>query len=133
MTDDEKETVAARVDGQPSADHGDLPRRATSPSAHTPGPWEARRIMYPKRLDVSFEVSAARGFVCQTIMREIASEREVIEQDEANATLIAAAPDLLEALKAAELLLDEADLDYEAEGAAALRLMRAAIAKAEGR
>lgn len=31
MTDDEKETVAARVGGQPSADHGDLPRRTTSP------------------------------------------------------------------------------------------------------
>jgi len=62
---------------------------------HTPEPWTVRRIDYSKGEDVSFEIIAPSGFVAQTIMRDRASERERIEQDEANAALISAAPELL--------------------------------------
>ena len=71
----------------------------------TPGPWRVHRLNYPAGEDVSFEVLAERPakghqyFIAQTIMREVAKEGERIAIDEANARLIAAAPEMLDALK----------------------------------
>jgi len=77
--------------------------------AHTKGPWRVSRVEYPKGEDVSFEILAGGeedesvGYypwlVCQTIMREVATEKEWLATDEANARLISAAPELLEALE----------------------------------
>lgn len=89
-------------------------------SAHTPGPWAA----------VEWERHAPT-----TIVRDVEGRRTVIAEVEggdsaevlANARLIAAAPDLLMALRA---LLARSDMEYwplEQEVA------RAAIAKAEDR
>lgn len=67
---------------------------------HTPGPWKVSRIDYSKKEDVSFEIIAGTGdLVAQTIMREIATQSEQIATDEANARLMAAAPDLLVCLR----------------------------------
>ena len=105
----------------------------------TPGPWRVHRLNYPAGEDVSFEVLAERPakghqyFIAQTIMREVAKEGERIAIDEANARLIAAAPDLLAALKAvlpmAGAWAGGVDLSEDARVLAAV----AAIAKAEGR
>ena len=85
--------------------------------AHTPGPWAARRmhtggfdIMDPRNRDV---VTVYGGGV-------------ETESREANARLIAAAPDLLEALKSLVANLAEGDFISETRIDAA----RAAIAKA---
>ena len=85
--------------------------------AHTPGPWTARRmhtggfdIMDPRNRDV---VTVYGGGV-------------ETESREANARLIAAAPDLLEALKSLVANLAEGDFISETRIDAA----RAAIAKA---
>lgn len=88
---------------------------------HTPGPWEAIE-----------DTVRARGS-----QRAIADcgTWHVGTQDKANARLIAAAPDLLDALKAAVEWIDpdEPDLVNREECAADLEKARAAIAKAEGR
>lgn len=102
---------------------------------HTPGPWEA--VGLTERFDlftVMHTVGDIRGFIASVHMKMTADERV------ANAHLIAAAPDLLAALKALTAPTDEfpercccematgfgdrhADFCLEA---------RAAIAKAEG-
>lgn len=63
--------------------------------------------------------------------QEIASLLDRGEQDQANANLIAAAPDLLEALT--EALMSGGTTDREWMPRATLWKMQAAIAKAEGR
>lgn len=114
-------------------------------STHTPGPWAAQ----PHDLKCWTVVAGAGSSVAHVDLR---SEPEITE---ANARLIAAAPDLLEALKFAEAILEQhvaASCDicggeggWEGEGPNArmtpvrhrerceyLRV-RAAITKAEGR
>ncbi len=60
-------------------------------SEHTPGPWEAKPGIAPQWI-----VEAKDTFICQTIDWY---ERHQEGNDESNAHLIAAAPDLLEACK----------------------------------
>jgi len=55
--------------------------------------------------------------------------KKIRERDEANARLIAASPDLLEACKQSVITLDPMDNDH----AVLWRLLTEAIAKAEGR
>lgn len=112
---------------------------AVAGSAHTPGPWRVDKVLYPAGQDVSFEVLAGKRLVVQTIMREVIAEDAVIAEDDANARLIAAAPDLLAALR--ELVSrcdDTADVlrnhpEYDAAGflRASAERYRAVIAKAE--
>ena len=98
---------------------------ASNAAAFTPGPWSVERIDYDLHgLDVSFEVSAGMRTVVQTHMREIKSEGEWIEQDEANCRLIAAAPELYAAVEA----LMSRDWTFAEAEAKAL----AALAKARG-
>ena len=95
-------------------------------SAHTPGPWKVLADTRTGAVDVW---SGAR-FVC-TVGVPGASGDESIEPD---AALIAAAPDLLAACKAALSLVEL--LTYDPTDRQTLRIndqIEAAIAKAEGR
>lgn len=106
-------------------------------SEHTPGPWTIRFGLNVMGKDVRYpsqeRLVANAGGHANNIWNE-----QVTAENEANARLIAAAPDLLEALKeilaAGESYVDSAD-----EVKAMLRFgrandaARAAIAKAEGR
>jgi hypothetical protein len=91
------------------------------PEAHTPGPW-------------AYHDKAAYGLAITTgniAAQNIASVQAYVglthTQARANARLIAAAPDMFAALRAAEQQLDYGQYD------AAQDILRAAIAKAEGR
>lgn len=81
---------------------------------HTPGPWQIERYQ-----DAISTIGPIGSFSIENV-----SWLEVSEDD---ARLIAAAPDLLEALKR---LLDENDEFLTLQGR--INLARAAIAKAEG-
>lgn len=93
-------------------------------SSHTSGPW-------------SVETKGSRHFidgedgltVAYLDRRGVRDEKEI----EANAHLIAAAPDLLTALVALVGEYDLGEVDLEPEDLAKLEAARAAIAKAEGR
>lgn len=90
---------------------------------HTPGPWKVGRL--PLRLEV--DENPIPLIYTHDGGLEIAQVRTSAPEPgerEANARLIAAAPDLLAACKAA---LDMGD-EFEAE-----KMIRAAIAKAEGK
>lgn len=91
-------------------------------TAHTPGPWHV--------IDGGIWVDCANNKPVALI-----SCRHGVERD-ANAALIAAAPDLLAALKglmAHSHIADSAAEDKDAEDHDAERAARAAIAKAGGR
>lgn len=86
---------------------------------HTPGPWRAK----------DGEIVAADGDILGVVYRtEAWSSGEPVEtEDQANARLIAAAPDLLEALKAF-VAADDKQLAHTPETA---DRARSAIARAE--
>lgn len=84
---------------------------------HTPGPW----VIDPC-WDILGNTDDGNGMVCQ-----ITTDAVPRAEAEANARLIAAAPDMLEALKQAEQQIDYGQID------AAHRIIIAAIDKAEGR
>ena len=86
---------------------------------HTPGPWNYDRSGY------SLYVNSGRELVTALSM-----DGKRLETSEANARLIAAAPDLLEALKSVIAWLDASD--ESAFSDSQLALARAAIAKATG-
>lgn len=101
----------------------------TDKFSHTQGPWLPAR-MTTKLLNI---VKTPTGFRCQIVgngdgqivaVAHGKTEREC----EANARLIAAAPDMLAALKGAELQLRAHKIDCRE-----LSEIRAAIAKAEGK
>lgn len=104
---------------------------------HTPGPWVIDESRHGKRGPVhTLMVVAEKGGMPGLIVNQGAL---VEPQDWANARLISASPDMLEALKAI-LYADETFGDHSigaADWAAmqmkALELARSAIAKAEGR
>jgi hypothetical protein len=104
------------------------PQERPSRGAHTPGPWETFISGEPPLIEIwggekNEVVVAWRGF-------------DGLERDAslANARLIAAAPDLLEALKALRLqALQSPDLRQTDWGQEALNTANAAIAKAESR
>jgi hypothetical protein len=92
---------------------------------HTPGPWEADdESIYAKNADGSWQqVAELPGW--RTNKGEVMSDT-----DHANARLIAAAPDMLAALKRMERVFRAASATYGDD--AALAEARAVIAKAEG-
>lgn len=109
-------------------------------SKHTPGPWRADLADIGGQV-FGFSIVAEHGthwhpVAYQSTYQHTNSECYEPAERKANARLIAAAPELLEALK----LLDEAFCadDYgtkegREKGRAALVATRAAIAKAEGK
>lgn len=82
-------------------------------TAHTPGPWEVLETKDCLR------IKATSGCVADTYYDNTGDE-------EANARLIAAAPDLLLSLKWAVELIEQAECDVPPE-------IRAFISKAEGK
>ena len=89
---------------------------------HTPGPWAVNPV---GAVVDSFRATGEIVPVCALLWpTDVRSEDET----EANARLIAAAPDLLAALKA---LVDVIDLHYPRDHFTVLTSARAAIAKAE--
>ena len=89
-------------------------------SKHTPGPWTANK---PTRDNGRAEIHAGCMLVAQAFNWMLDAEGD--EQCWADARLIAAAPELLEALQ--DMVSDHASLS-----AATLAFARAAIAKATG-
>jgi hypothetical protein len=92
-------------------------------AAHTPGPWTYQYSPYTSQDGKeipAFEVHGAEK-VCDT------NEDRPIEEQEANALLIAAAPEVLEAAERVVSRWEKGDL------AEAVRELNAAIAEAKGR
>lgn len=105
-------------------------------SKHTPGPWEIRR---PAHITWNgptgaFEIYAGDKLICQRPWAE--GNPQAIKEHEANASLIAAAPDLLDACEEAIALIEGWDSGAtEADVRRVMGLLNTAIAKArsEGR
>ena len=86
-------------------------------SKHTPGPWRV-----DPESEEAYDIMAGE----RRIVAQVLTQRDDATVATVNARLIAAAPELLEALEAAEKELQELD-DSDA-----LFMARAAIAKAKG-
>lgn len=93
---------------------------------HSPGPWQDCEHSSDDKHDGHLIVDAFGYNVANIWHRQFAAPADRIAEQDSNARLIAAAPELLEALKG--FLHADPDV-FRAELAAAL----AAIAKAEGR
>jgi hypothetical protein len=89
---------------------------------HTPGPWKARIVVGP-----------GCGSIVTESGRYIASISTQTGTGEANAALIAAAPDLLQSLKEVFQLAAIFNHDADPIWAAVRDKAKAAIAKAEGK
>ena len=95
---------------------------------HTPGPWTIRQSYSSERIIVKAPQPTNR------VLAGFGSEDEPLDDtDVANARLIAAAPELLQAAMQAESLIPHlCDLDSSEATAAVVEQLRAAIAKATG-
>lgn len=91
---------------------------------HTPGPWEMRRDGYVYSVATGERVCSPHSTLPDS--KKVSDQLKNLKQ---NARLIAAAPDLLEALKRMVLDGNCSDKNYRA---LALEQARTAIAKAEG-
>ncbi len=92
----------------------------TNQTKHTPGPWNNAGFYNEADMERCYITSKGKG-----IAWLYGDNDETIE---ANANLIAAAPELLEALKLAYQLLEDGYSDFQD-----LAIMEKAIGKAEGR
>lgn len=96
-------------------------------SKHTTGPWNIGCANFKEEAEIGIHGPGADGFVICDLQADGYDE----DTQKANAKLIAAAPDLLEALESAEMAL----LGYTHKNEitlSALYKARAAIAKARG-
>lgn len=139
MTENLKNTVSA---GSPSRE-GEVTMTGGAMSKHTPGPWEADRhyvVTGRGRLATIHPPSAHPDAFAEKRHDEgwldaylrLQPERIAIgAEQEANATLMAAAPELLEALK---VIVNSVETTGNPEWRGSLmhKQCRAAIAKAEG-
>ena len=96
---------------------------------HTPGPWEVRLSMGSQ--SIAYDISSDDGRVCSSPRWATPREDEAL----ANARLIAAAPDLLEALEAI-MHAHQADIEFDPDPDSpahdAWDMADAAISKAKG-
>lgn len=111
-----------------SRDHDHTASDLQVATSHTPGPWE-----------VGQHPATSRGWIVRPVLFGSRTTRlplheggHTILKNEADAHLIAAAPDLLAALKVVLSLFGGADPD-DVEGNEALDAAVAAISKAEGK
>lgn len=98
-------------------------------SQHTPGPWLIGRgaDFYPIVHTAPDTFSPSGQGVAHV------TKRPMCQEHTANAALIAAAPDMLEALRELVIAAEAAGWDLDDLNAPILNAARAAIAKAEGR
>lgn len=90
---------------------------------HTQGPWEAFS------LGNFIGVTGKKSDIAYTRLKEITLDNaRSIDEDEANASLIAAAPELLEALQLADAILSGANMNVSVVE----KKVKSAIAKATG-
>ena len=109
-----------------------FPSRYSSPSAgkregimkHTKGKWVAHQI---EETD-EFAIFSLNTFIAQT-ENPMINEEPTKSEKQANANLIASAPEMLQELKAIELGLNHTDSDWAKER---LGYVRKIIARAEG-
>ena len=95
-------------------------------SIHTPGPWASDEMIHNM---MEFRIYSSAGKIIARV-QDFTTFREDVEQAEANAALIAAAPDLLSVLK--EAVCDGRLQTFE-DRERFRKAARIAIAKAEGR
>lgn len=97
-------------------------------TGHTPGPWQIRR----SRSGYPYQIHAPNGSDEPSGIKDVTRWNSIcvpsLPEGEANAQLIAAAPDLLEALKQA---VEWNGYDDKGEEAVWLTLAEEALAKAE--
>lgn len=104
---------------------------------HTPGPWVAQRdwesVFNPDPEELEFymkrPITAIRSL---TADKDVALCHDLFEFNPDDARLMAAAPDLLEALEKLASTLDSLSLSDEEAWTSDLVVARAAIAKAKG-
>lgn len=99
---------------------------------HTPGPWQSTRNTYKSthgRLMMNIVVDPLGS---RSILLAVASRNEDTTEVRANAELVAAAPDMFEALQRAEFILSSPSLSRMADCVGGLTAVRAALAKARG-
>ena len=96
-------------------------------AAHTPGPWHTKREGFST---VYVEASLGNGWVQEVAACGPTAAGQ--DQQEANARLIAAAPDLLEALESVTRTSGRMPITSDPYFAAAMRRAAAVIAKATG-
>ena len=111
-------------------------------SKHTPGPWHLKLGQYGAPHEIAWEPGKSYGQIAKVMTRSFAElpEAKSEAEIEANARLIAAAPDLLEAAERFIASIDSHPQDYEldtkAHGLAVClntrsgELLREAVAKA---
>ena len=105
----------------------------TAPATHTPGPWETKRAATPEAFP-QFGVYAENGNG-RDLAHVVSAGTTRHAETEANARLIAAAPEMLEALRAMVARAPFIDQSATAEGLAnceALAKARHAIRQSEG-
>lgn len=105
-------------------------------AAHTPGPWRVLEWADDKKGFIAI-VAGEQDHICDVFPFGVRAKHASLEQHNTNARLIAAAPELLEALKMARDCIAycrRAHKDAQSgEGFPAELLLDAAIAKAEGK
>lgn len=98
-----------------------------SNAKHTPGPWQASPAHEGRSISVETVGRASpSGVICSVHKWGIGG------MGEANATLVACAPDMLETLKRIAEVLSDADRPLKAKLEHAIFLAEAAASKAEG-
>lgn len=116
---------------------GDWKEPPKPAQGHTPGPWRVSEGNMSPKGDVTIDVYAGEIFVCgiEGHTKEEMQCKGYFSPGvmEANARLIAAAPDLLAACKYVEQWFAEWNVEVGPAEQELFRLMQAAIAKAEGR
>lgn len=100
---------------------------------HTPGPWEIRRSQsgYPYQIRAPHIQDAPGAIIDVTRWGSISMPSS--EEGEANARLISATPDLLEALRNCLSLVELKFGNTDQTGNAAIEQAKAALAKATGK
>lgn len=122
----------ARGEAQPITEIPATP----APSAHTPGPWAVHGLAGLYCKDIAICESAHGYPVALAVSRRsytpYGAANRSIQETEANARLIASAPDLLNLLTAADRLEELTGENLAVYARTYAALARAAIAKAKG-
>ena len=115
-----RKAVAAHIESKTGIKPEVEPDKQAATGGHSPGPWSE-----DPEGEVAYTVEDAEGVPICDVYRET--------HGEANARLIASAPELLAALKSCVPFVEHVAAQSGGDGSLTLAQIRAAIAKAEGR